>query len=163
MRAVLFLEQYVRVQRRHEAGHGLPQNGEAYDVLPISESVYTLLSLSLSLSLPPHLSSPQAKICKDPVVIYKHMLENNIGTYCALFYDTYAIALSEQGKVDEAVKLVKQGLAQNAQPMKKLQKRLDLLKQSPESQGGAPTLSAAVTTSKTERQTASSTWQDEQV
>ena len=113
---------------------------------------HTCNSLSLSLT--------QAKICKDPVAIYQHMFDEKIGTYCALFYDTYAAALSERGKVDEAVKLVKQGLSQNAQPMKKLQKRLESLKQLSEKQS-APVVTFAPT--KSTNQATLSAWQDEKV
>ena len=86
------------------------------------------------------------------------MLDNKIGTYCALFYDTYATALSERGKTEEAIKMVQQGLDQKAQPMKKLQKRLESLKQL--------TLGSRITataSSKPPGQVASSTWHDEQV
>lgn len=82
------------------------------------------------------------------------MMDNNIGTYYALFYDTYAAALSERGKINEAVKLVEQGLAQNAQPAKKLQKRLESLKQAQKTTA-APSMPAS--------HGATSAWQDEQV
>ena len=86
------------------------------------------------------------------------MLDNKIGTYCALFYDTYATALSERGKMEEAIKMVEQGIDQKAQPVKKLQKRLESLKQLmfvSQSKATAP--------SKPPGQAASSTWHDEQV
>ena len=88
------------------------------------------------------------------------MLENSIGPHYAPFYDTYAAALGEKGKVDEAVKLVERAMAQNAQPMKKLQLRLEALKQSQVQQ---PTSSISSSSAPSSKQTATSSWEDEPV
>ena len=88
------------------------------------------------------------------------MLENSIGPHYAPFYDTYAAALGEKGKVDEAIKLVERAMAQNAQPMKKLQLRLEALKQSQVQQPISSTSNSSVPSSK---QTATSSWEDEPV
>ena len=90
------------------------------------------------------------------------MLENNIGPHYAPFYDIYAAALSEKGRVEEAVKLVEQAMAQNAQPMKKLQLRLEALKQ-PQTQSTSSTSSTSAASSKTTSNVPQSTGQDEQV
>ena len=78
-----------------------------------------------------------------------------------MFYDTYAAALSERGRTEEAIKIVKQGIEQNAQPVKKLHKRLEALKQQPSVSQVTATLNSAPV--KPASQAASSTWQDEQV
>ena len=161
MHPVLRVGQLVCLQRRPEAGHDLSEDGKDCELACMC--VLTSLTTYAPIpSLPP--PPGQAKICKDPLAIYKHMLENNIGTGFALIYDTYAVALSERGKLDEAVKLVKQGLAQKAHPIKKLQKRLESLKKPSEPTKGAAVSSTITTTgAKKERPVASSTWLDEQV
>lgn len=88
------------------------------------------------------------------------MLENSIGPHYAPFYDTYAAALGEKGKVEEAVKLVERAMVQNAQPMKKLQLRLEALKQSQVQQ---PMPSSSSTSAPSSKQTAASSWEDEPV
>jgi phage shock protein A len=89
------------------------------------------------------------------------MLENSIGPLYAPFYDTYAAALGEKGKVEEAIKLVERALAQKAQPMKKLQLRLEALKQSQQVQ--QPTSSVSSTSAPSSKPTATSNWEDEPV
>ena len=88
------------------------------------------------------------------------MLENNIGPHYAPFYDTYAAALSEKGRVEEAIKLVERAMAQNAQPMKKLQLRLEALKQS-QVQPTPSTLNTNATSSS--KPTTTPSWEDEPV
>ena len=91
------------------------------------------------------------------------MLENNIGPHYAPFYDTYAVALGEKGRLEEAVKLVERAMAQNAQPMKKLQLRLEALKQS-QVQLTSSSLAPSTGNVASNKPTATSTsWEEEPV
>ena len=67
----------------------------------------------------------QAKRCGDPTLLYKHMLEREVGTQHALVYSAYASALEARGDKEEAVGILELGVAKGAHPVKRLQKQLE--------------------------------------
>ena len=67
----------------------------------------------------------QANLSKDPPIIFEHMLTQEIGTQHAALYEAYANCLEQQGSHQEAVRVLEQGIARNAQPTQRLQKKLE--------------------------------------
>lgn len=67
----------------------------------------------------------QANLSKDPPIIFKHMLAQEIGTQHAALYEAYANCLEQQGSHQEAMRVLEQGIARKAQPTQRLQKKLE--------------------------------------
>ncbi|KZT53512.1 hypothetical protein CALCODRAFT_486276 [Calocera cornea HHB12733] len=64
-----------------------------------------------------------ATYVQDPIVIYQHLLANEIGTHYALLYEEYANALERTGSREKANEIFQLGIARKAQPLNRLPSR----------------------------------------
>ncbi len=71
----------------------------------------------------------QANVCKDPLVLYKHMLEHGIGTQFAMLYEGYAKTLCDKGHLEDGIALLKKGIQAGAKPQHLLQSNLENISQ----------------------------------
>ena len=67
----------------------------------------------------------QANRSSDPILMYKHMLSQEVGTQHAVLYSAYASALEEAGNREEAMRILELGISRKAHPQKRLHKKLE--------------------------------------